>query len=72
MFPICTKICIFLFQTTVILQKTVVLNVLANVDTPMPATGRVCPSSNVIGMKRPIRIQPPETEAITPRLKFLA
>ena len=71
MFPIFTKICIFLFQTTVILQKTVVLNVEANVDTQMQATGHVCRSSNVIGNKRPKRIQPPKTETITPRLKFL-
>ena len=74
MFPIFTKICISLFQTTVIPPAGVVYPVEANVLTKIQAMVHVVRGSNVTGSKRPRNRNPekiaqkPETiAALTPR-----
>ena len=62
MFPIFTKISIFLFQNTALHLKDVVWNVEECVDTQTPVTGPVARGTTAPGSKRPIRMKPPEKE----------
>ena len=71
MFPIFTKISIFLFQNTALHLKDVVSNVEECVDTQTPVTAPAARCTTATGSKRPITMKPQEKEN-GPRLKYWA